>query len=130
MEIVGTGIDLVENARIASSIAKFGDSFLKRVFLPAEIAYCQTMRNPAPHYAARFAAKEAVSKAFGCGIGAQLGWLDIEVVRADSGAPSIVLHGAGCKLAEAHGVNRIHLSLTHTEAYAAANVILTGEPQR
>ncbi len=124
MEIIGTGIDLVENARIAASVAKFGDRFLHRVFCEGEIAYCRTMRDPSPHYAARFAAKEAVAKAFGCGIGERLGFLDMEVARADSGAPSIVLHGPGAALAAGLGVSRIFLSLSHTEHYATASVTL------
>jgi|GEM_PF-89213 len=126
MEILGTGIDLVENARMASSIGRFGDRFLERVFLPGEIAYCRAMRDPAPHYAARFAAKEALSKAFGCGIGASIGFRDVEVIRADSGAPSLRLHGGAAVLAGEWGVTRHFLSLSHTEHYAMAQVILTG----
>ena len=125
-QILGIGIDLVENARIARSITEFGDRFLHRVFCEGEIAYCQTMRNSTPHYAARFAAKEAVSKAFGCGIGDQLGWLDIEVVRSQSGLPAVLLHGHGQELAGQRGVTRIFLSLSHTEHYAVANVLLSG----
>lgn len=127
MEILGIGIDLVENARIAQSLEKFGEHFLKRAFCEGEVAYCQRMRHPAPHYAARFAAKEAVSKAFGCGIGAELGMRDIEVVRAESGAPSIILHGGGQSLAERRGVRQIFLTLSHTEHYAVAQVLLAGE---
>jgi holo-[acyl-carrier protein] synthase len=125
MEILGTGIDLVENARIAASIEKFGDRFLNRVFLPGELAYCGTMRHPTPHYAARFAAKEAVAKAFGCGISERIGFLDIEVTRNAAGAPSIVLHGPARELAAEHGVSKIFLSLSHTDHYSVANVILT-----
>jgi len=128
MEILGTGIDLVENARIAASISKFGDRFLNRVFCEGEIAYCRKMRDPAPHYAARFAAKEAVSKAFGCGIGELIGFLEIEVVRAESGAPAILLHGGGRRLAEERRVHQIFLSLSHTEHYAVANVLLVTAP--
>ena len=126
METIGIGTDLVENERIAASIAKFGERFLQRVFCEGEIAYCQSMRHSAPHFAARFAAKEAVSKAFGCGLGSLLGWRDVEVVRAESGAPSIILHGAGLDLAAARGVNRIFVSLSHTGNYALAHVLLAG----
>jgi len=128
MEILGTGIDLVENARIAASLEKFGDRFLNRVFRESEQAYCRPMRRPAPHYAARFAAKEAVAKAFGCGISERIGFLDIEVVRDTAGAPSIVLHGPARELAEERGVTKIFLSLSHTDHYAVANVLLTGSP--
>ncbi len=125
--MIGTGIDLVENGRIAASLERYGERFLHRVFLPGEIAYCGKMRNPAPHYAARFAAKEALSKAFGCGIGDSIGFLDMEVIRAESGAPSIRLHGGGIALAQRRGVTKIFLSLSHTEQYAVAQVILMGK---
>jgi len=124
--IIGIGIDLVENGRIAASIQKLGDRFLERVFTANEIGYCKQMRSPAPHFAVRFAAKEAVSKAFGCGIGVQLSWLDIEVTRSESGAPTMVLHGRGRELAAKRGVEQILLSLSHTEYYSTANVLLAG----
>ena len=122
--ILGTGIDLIEVARIASSCEKFGDRFVKRILLPDEIAYCQLHRKPAPFFAARFAAKEAISKAFGTGIGAALGWQDMEIRRKESGEPFVVLHGKGRELFEARGAKNLHLSLTHTENYAAATAIL------
>ncbi|MEI7959202.1 MAG: holo-ACP synthase [Verrucomicrobiota bacterium] len=124
--IIGIGIDLVENERIAGSITRLGDRFLERVFTEGEIGYCKKMRHPAPHYAVRFAAKEAVAKAFGCGIGEQLSWLDIEVTRSDAGVPALVLHGRGRELATARGVEQILLSLSHTEHYSTANVLLAG----
>ena len=122
--ILGTGIDLIEVARIAASFEKFGERFVNRILLPDEIAYCLSHRNPAPFLAVRFAAKEAVSKAFGTGIGAQLGWRDIEIRRKESGEPFVVLHGKGVELLAARGAQRVHISLTHTENYAAATAIL------
>ena len=122
--ILGTGIDIIEVARIASSFEKFGEKFLKRILLPEEIAYCLTHRKPAPFIAARFAAKEAISKAFGTGITAQLGWQDIEIKRKVSGEPYVVLHGNGQKLFKSHGATRLLISLSHTENYAAATAIL------
>ncbi len=83
--ILGTGIDIIEVARIASSFEQFGDRFLNRILLSGEIGYCLLHRNPAPFLAVRFAAKEAISKAFGTGIGAQLGWQDMEIRRHESG---------------------------------------------
>ncbi len=124
--ILGTGIDIIEVARIGQSFEKFGERFLKRILRPDEIAYCLTHKFPAPHLAARFAAKEAVSKAFGTGIGAQLGWQDIEVGRRDSGEPFVMLHGDGQALLAARGAKGVHLSLSHTENYAAAMAILEG----
>lgn len=122
--ILGTGIDLVEVTRIESSHERFGERFLRRLLRPEEIAYCLSLTRPGPHLAARFAAKEAVSKAFGTGIGAELGWLDIEIVRSPSGKPAVVLHGAGLDLLQRRGGKRIHLSLTHTAVHAAAVAIL------
>jgi holo-[acyl-carrier protein] synthase len=124
--ILGTGIDIIEVARIASSYERFGERFVNRILLPAEIAYCLSHRNPAPFLAARFAAKEAISKAFGTGIGAQLGWQDIEICKKESGEPFVVLHGNGKKLFESRGAKQLLVSLSHTEYYAAATVVLEG----
>lgn len=118
--VVGVGIDLIEVARIASVAARFGERFVNRILRPAEIAYCQGFLQPAPHIAARFAAKEAISKAFGTGIGAALGWQDMEVRRHDSGQPYLVLHDGGARLLAERGGGTIHLSLSHTENYASA----------
>ena len=125
--ILGTGIDIIEVARIASSFEKFGERFVNRILLPDEIAYCLSHKNPAPFLAVRFAAKEAISKAFGTGIGASLGWHDLEIRRKESGEPFVVLHGKGRDLFEARGAKSLHISLTHTENYAAATAILEAE---
>jgi holo-[acyl-carrier protein] synthase len=122
--ILGTGIDIIEVARIAASYAKYGDKFVNRILLPDELAYCLTHRQPAPFLAARFAAKEAVSKAFGTGIGAQLAWRDIEIRRKETGEPFVLLHGKGGELFAARGAARLLVSLTHTQHYAAATAIL------
>jgi len=124
--ILGTGIDLIEVSRIASSFEKFGTRFVNRILLPDEIAYCLSHKHPAPFLAARFAAKEAISKAFGTGIGAQLGWHDLEIRRKESGEPYVVLHGKGVELFTARRASGLHISLTHTENYAAATAILEG----
>jgi holo-[acyl-carrier protein] synthase len=122
--ILGTGIDIIEVARIAASHEKFGERFLTHVLRPAEIAYCLSHKQPAPFLAARFAAKEAVSKAFGTGIGAHLGWQDIEVARKESGEPFVILHDKGLALFEQRGARLLHLTLSHTATYAAAMAIL------
>jgi holo-[acyl-carrier protein] synthase len=122
--ILGTGIDIIEVARVQGSVDRFGDRFLNRVLLPDEIAYCVSHKIPGPFVAARFAAKEAISKAFGTGIGAQLGWHDMEIRRKDSGEPYVVLHGGGQKLFEARQARRLHISLSHTANYAAAVAVL------
>jgi holo-[acyl-carrier protein] synthase len=124
--ILGVGIDITEVARIEASHEKFGERFLKRILRPNEIRYCLAYKAPAPFLAARFAAKEAISKAFGTGIGAQLGWQDMEVGRKESGEPYVMLHGGGQKLLAARGARHVLISLSHTQTYAAAVAILEG----
>lgn len=122
--IIGIGIDLVEIERIENAWQRFGDRFVNRVLLPDERAYCLSHRKPGAFIAARFAAKEAVSKACGTGMGASLCWHDIEVRRKDSGAPYVVLHGKGNELLARLKANVIHLSLTHTATNSMAVAIL------
>ncbi len=123
MSVLGHGIDLVDIARIDNAVLRFGDRFLARVFTDAEIFYCQSMKHPSRHLAARFAAKEAVSKCFGTGISSACGWKDIEVVRDKLGRPLVQLHDAGAQTAAQLGIGRILLSLTHTETHAAASAV-------
>ena len=122
--ILGVGIDIIEVARIRSSYERFGERFVNRILLPNEIAYCLSHKVPAPFLAARFAAKEAISKAFGTGIGAQLGWQDMEVGRKESGEPFVILHGGGRKLLEERKGRVVLISLSHTQEHAAAVAIL------
>ena len=124
--ILGTGIDIIEVARVQASHERFGERFLNRILHPDEIAYCLSHKLPGPFLAARFATKEAISKAFGTGIGAQLGWQDMEVGRKESGEPFVILHGGGQRLLEARGAQRILISLSHTQNHAAAVAILEG----
>ncbi len=125
--IFGIGIDVVEVERIESSMAEFGDRFASRVFTEAERAYCDSQKRPAIHYAARFAAKEAVAKALGTGIGEDLSWLDMEIRRRESGEPEVFLSGDGAKFAKENNLGQIKISLTHAQHYAAANAVaLTG----
>lgn len=123
---LGLGIDIIEVARIAASLEKFGERFGQRILLPGEIAYCLSHKNPSPFVAARFAAKEAVSKAFGTGIGARLGWQDIEIARKDSGEPYVILHGKGKELFQARKAKNLLISISHTEHYAAVVAVLEG----
>ena len=122
--ILGTGIDIIEVQRIETAVEKFGDRFLQRILLPGELEYCQSHKSPGAFLAARFAAKEAISKAFGTGIGAQLAWHDMEVCRKESGEPYVKLHGKGEDLLHARGGRIVHLSLSHTAGHAAAMAIL------
>ncbi len=124
--ILGVGIDLIEVERIKASYERFGERFVSRVLRAEETAYCLSHKEPAPFLAARFAAKEAISKAFGTGIGAKLGWLDMEVGRKDSGEPFVILHDGGLKLLEERKARTVWLSLSHTQAHATAVAILEG----
>ncbi len=121
--ITGTGIDLVEVARIRELLTRHADRFKQRTFTTGEIAYCDACADPAIHYAARFAAKEAAAKALGTGLWSEAGvnWTDIEVTRAESGRPSLVFHHNAAKLTSEL---RAHLSLSHTKDHAIAQLIL------
>ncbi len=124
MSVLGIGIDLVECARIQHSLDRFGDRFLHRVFTEGEIAYSQSMKFPARHLAARFAAKEALSKAFGTGIGKAMGWKDIDVHKKPSGEPFVVLEGGAKQLAADRGVTKVWITLSHTDNHAMAAIVL------
>jgi len=122
--ILGVGIDIIEVSRIRDSHERYGERFLNRILCQAEVDYCFSHGRPAPFLAARFAAKEAISKSFGTGIGGQLGWKDMEIRRRESGEPYVVLHGKAQELMVARGGSRLHLSISHTEFYAAAVAVL------
>lgn len=125
--VIGVGIDLVEIGRIRSAIERHGERFLRRVFTEEEQRYCFDKKDPAPSLAARFAAKEAVSKAFTTGIGAELNWTSIEVVRGSREEPAIMLDSKGQALLEQVGGQGVLISLTHTEAHAMAIALIIGK---
>ena len=124
MSVLGIGVDLVECARIQRSIDRFGDKFLHRVFTDGEIAYSMSMKFPARHLAARFAAKEALSKAFGTGIGKAIGWRDIDVQKKVSGEPFVVLTGHAKELADRRAVRAVWITLSHTDDHAMAEIVI------
>jgi len=126
MSVLGIGVDLVECARIQRSIDRFGDRFLHRIFTDGEIEYSMSMKFPARHLAARFAAKEAVSIAFGTGIGKAMGWRDIDVRKKPSGEPFLVFSGPAQELAAKRGVTSSLITLSHTEHHAIACIVLDG----
>lgn len=127
--IVGSGIDLIEIARIHQSMERFGQRFLDRVFTPAEQAYClRKRRTAAESLAARFAAKEAGAKALGTGISRGVNWLEIEVVREPGGRPTLQFTGRAAQIARTLGVSHAALSLTHTGNLAMASVVLENSP--
>jgi holo-[acyl-carrier protein] synthase len=126
MSLLGIGVDLVECARIQHSLDRFGDRFLHRVFTEGEIAYSMSMKFPARHLAVRFAAKEAVSKAFGTGIGKAMGWRDIDVKKKPSGEPFLIFSGGAEELAKRRGITSALITLSHTEQHAVAMIVLEG----
>lgn len=113
------GVDMIEVERLAQSVNRHGERFLKRVFTERELAYC---RNRMTSLAARWAAKEATAKALGTGIGA-VSWQEIEVVSGPDQRPLLQLHGAAAILAAQLGLSHFAISLSHTKDYAIAFVI-------
>lgn len=123
--IIGVGVDLVEVPRMAAALSnpRTGTRFEAKVFTPGEIAYCRRRRSAMESFAARFAAKEAAMKALGRGyLGGGIGWRQIEVVR-ERGRPTLLLSGRAKRQADELGVKRLHLSITHTAAFAVAYVV-------
>jgi holo-[acyl-carrier protein] synthase len=128
--IVGIGVDLIEVGRIQKALedSHIGRRFRDRVFTEKEIQYCEKKRRGRyESYAGRFAAKEAVMKALGRGWGSKVSWIEIEVARARSGRPDIVLHGKTALFADTLGIRRWVLSITHTQAHGLAYVIAQDE---
>ena len=125
MNIIGIGLDATEIDRIEAAVARFGDRFLRRVFTEGEIAYATRRRNPAPHLAGRFAAKEAAMKALGTGHSQGVLWRDIEVVRV-SGPPQLLFHGGAARRFERMNAGGSLLTITHSQTLAIAQVMLLG----
>jgi holo-[acyl-carrier protein] synthase len=130
--VLGIGIDLVENKEMADILSKWKGRFKDRVFLRKEQRYCDSKALPVSHYAGRFAVKEAVTKAFGTGVGSHISWLDIEVLRdPKTGAPSVKLSPKAMRLSAKRKASSILISLAHTRHYAVAHaVLLGGAPSR
>jgi holo-[acyl-carrier protein] synthase len=124
MSVRGIGVDICRAERIAESLKRFGERMEKRLFTPDELAYCRQHKDPLPHLAARFAAKEATSKALGTGIAGGIGWTQIEVIQPGGRVPTLKLTGAALARAESMGVTRSHLTLSHDAGLAVACVVL------
>jgi len=122
--VCGVGVDAVDIDRFRRALGR-RPALAERLFTSAERDYASRVADPGPRLAARFAAKEAVMKALGVGIGAA-SFLDVEVVRDASGRPAVALAGSAARLAEQAGVTRWHLSLTHTDLVAVASVVAEG----
>jgi len=125
--IVGIGVDMAETSRIQEAIDRHGERFLRRVFTPAEIAYCKRHRNYSERFAARFAAKEAAMKALGTGWRRGISWRDFEILNQPGGKPRLQLSGRALQVYRDLGGSRILISLTHTGPYALAQVVVEGD---
>ena len=120
--ILRTGVDLIEIARIEEVIARHGKHYLERIYTPAELEQCDKR---AESLAGRFAAKEAVSKALGCGIG-DVTWKEIEVLGDEQNAPILILHGAAAQKAKELGVVNWSVSISHSQSHSVAFVVMAG----
>lgn len=119
--IEGIGVDIVEVDRMKKTMEEYGETFLHRVFTPKELSYSRSKKNVHQHLAARFAAKEAFSKAFATGWSGVFRWRDVEVSNDPLGKPLIALSGEMKKLV---GESRIHLSISHSDRAVVAVVLI------
>lgn len=123
MSIIGHGLDLVECARIAKVFENHGERFLDRILTPAEQERAKQYKAPIPFIAGRFAAKEAILKMIGTGWRGGIAWTDMEILPDSLGRPVVTLTGETARLAARLGIQRILLSVSHTEQHAAASAI-------
>lgn len=123
-QFAGMGIDIVDIPRFRKTITVRGNRFIDRVFLPSERKYCSAKPQPWMHYAGRFAAKEAIAKAFGTGIGKEIGWLDLEILSSDSKAPVVKLSPRAKRFVRRRGTSNVLISISHTHAYTTAVALL------
>ena len=126
MPIRGIGVDVVKVDRLVAALERFGERMERRLFTEAELAYCRSHHDPLPHLAARFAAKEAASKALGTGLSQGVGWKDFEVIQPGGRQPRLEFHGKGREILEALGGTAAHVSLTHDGGFAIACVVIEG----
>jgi holo-[acyl-carrier protein] synthase len=126
MSVRGIGVDVVQVSRIAESLERFGDRIRRRLFTDAEREYCERHKDPLPHFAARFAAKEAASKALGTGISGGVGWTQIEVIQPGGRQPTLTLTGGALERFQALGCTASHLTLAHDGGLAVACVVIEG----
>ena len=122
--IHGIGIDIVEVARIQEASDRWGARFEQRVYTPQELTYCGDAPSRYWRLAARFAAKEATLKALGTGLTTGMRWQDVEIQANTVGKPEIVLHGEVQRYAHEHDISAMYVSMSHTNAYAVAQVTL------
>lgn len=126
MDVKGLGVDLVAVGRMRRVVERWNERFLRRVFTQEELNYCLKRRDPIPHLAARFAAKEATLKALGIGLSMGVRWTELEVRRKPGQPPILVLSGRSRAVGRAKGASQVLLSLTHDGDYALAQALLMG----
>src|SRR3954462_4794838 len=118
--LIGLGADVIEVERVRGVLERQGERFLHRVFTDEERAYCDGKAHPHKHYAARFAAKEAISKCFSTGIGGELGWRSVSIYHGERQQPLVRLDELGTALLQQVGATHVHVTLSHTETVAMA----------
>jgi holo-[acyl-carrier protein] synthase len=123
MVIISHGVDLVECRRMADLLERHRERFLERMFTPAERERIAGLRDPVPHIAGRFAAKEAILKVLGTGWRGAIAWTDMEITNDGYGAPQVALSGECANIARQRGISRMLLSISHTDAQALASAI-------
>ena len=123
MSVIAHGIDLIACSRVKEIIARHGNRFIARVLTDRETEYVHSKRDPVPHIAGRFAAKEAILKALGTGWRGKVSWRDMEVTNDHNGQPSVTLTGECAQRAKKLGIDRILISISHTEEFAQASAI-------
>lgn len=126
MPVRGIGIDVVKVERLVEALERFGERFEKRIFTDEERAYCRRHKDPLPHLAARFAAKEAAFKAIGTGLSNGIGWKMAEVIQPGGHQPRLAFHGLALERFQALGATGSHVSLTHDGGLAIACVVIEG----
>lgn len=125
--IKGFGVDIVEVKRVKAAVKKYGRRFLYKIYTKRELDYCRSKGAPEQHLAARFAAKEAVYKAFGGDGKIAIAWTDIEVINEKNGKPKVILKGSAKRLMNKRNVLNVVISLSHTKNYAVGNCLLAGK---
>jgi holo-[acyl-carrier protein] synthase len=126
MPVRGIGVDVVKVERLLGALERFGERFEKRLYTDDELAYCRSHKDPLPHLAARFAAKEAAFKAIGTGLSNGVGWKMAEVIQPGGQQPRLAFHGAALERFQSLGASHAHLSLTHDGGLAIACVVIEG----
>lgn len=125
--IEGFGVDIVEVTRVKAAVKKYGSRFLNKIYTKRELDYCRSKGAPEQHLAARFAAKEAVYKAFGGDGKITIAWTDVEIINEKNGKPKVILKGSAKKLMDKRKIAKAVISLSHTKNYAVGNCILVGK---